>query len=489
MAVIFEKSVPHRKGVSLPKCDVPVVSTIPRQYTRSKDAELCELSELDVVRHFTELSTKNYGVDTGFYPLGSCTMKYNPKIMNKIASLEGFSSLHPFLPQLRYGGMLVQGALQVIYELEQLLCEITGMKAFTLHPMAGAHGELTGMMIVSAYHKDKKNQKYEVIIPDEAHGTNPASSALLNYKVREVPTNRETGMMDLQALEKTIGPQTAAIMLTNPNTLGIFNSSIKQVVDIAHKYDALVYYDGANLNAVLGKFRPGDAGIDVMHVNLHKTFGTPHGSGGPGAGPVGVREHLVPFLPISRVVKRQDNTYVLDYDYPKSIGYVAPFYGNFAVYLMAYAYILLLGKEGLIETSEHAVLNANYMMNLLKTKYELPYNKPCMHEFVLSASRQAKKDVHAIDIAKALIDEGFHPPTVYFPLVVKEALMIEPTETESKETLDAFISAMLKIAEKAETDPESLKQAPRSTPVSRPDEVKAARDMDFCWKSSSDKTS
>ncbi|MBM4148212.1 MAG: glycine dehydrogenase subunit 2 [Lentisphaerae bacterium] len=479
MQLIFEKSVPGRAGVMLPGADVPDALEIPADCLRAADAELCELSELDVVRHFTGLSRLNFGVDTGFYPLGSCTMKYNPKILERIARLEGFSDLHPFLPQLRHGGMLVQGALHIMHELERLLCEIFGMSAFTLHPMAGAHGELTGMMMVAAFHRDRGEKRTEVVIADEAHGTNPASAALAGYSVVAAPTDPDTGMLDADRLAGIVSPRTAAVMLTNPNTLGIFNSRIRDVVEIAHRNGALVYYDGANLNAVLGKFRPGDAGIDVMHVNLHKTFATPHGGGGPGAGPVGVRKDLEPFLPVSRVEKRHDNTYFLEYDFPKSIGYIAPFYGNFGVCLKAYAYILLLGAEGLVETSENAVLNANYLMSRLKNIFELPVKSACMHEFVLSARKQAENGVRALDIAKALIDEGFHPPTVYFPLIVKEALMIEPTETESKETLDAFASAMRRIADLAVTDPERLRQAPSTTPVSRPDEVKAVKDMNF----------
>jgi glycine dehydrogenase subunit 2 len=338
------------------------------------------------------------------------------------------------------------------------------------------------MMLIAAYHRDHGHPKTEVIIPDEAHGTNPASAAIAGFTTRAVPTNPETGMLDLKALEAAVTDQTAAIMLTNPNTLGIFNTDIQKVAEIAHRHGALVYYDGANLNAVLGKFRPGDAGIDVMHINLHKTFATPHGSGGPGAGPVGVKKHLVEYLPISRVVKRPDNTYTLDYDFPKSIGYIAPFYGNFSVCLKAYVYILLLGGTGLVEVSENAVLNANYVMNALKDVYDLPFDKTCMHEFVLSAKKQLEFGVHAIDVAKGLIDEGFYPPTVYFPLIVKEAMMIEPTETESKETLDAFMAAMKRVAAKAAASPQSLHEAPVSTPVSRPDEVKAARDMDFAYR-------
>jgi glycine dehydrogenase subunit 2 len=481
MEILFKKSVPGRSGVSLPESDVPVHVEIAPRYRRGSDAELCELSELDVVRHFTELSRRNFGVDTNFYPLGSCTMKYNPKICEKISRLEGFSSLHPLLPQLRRGGMLTQGSLSVLYELERLLCEITGMDAFTLQPMAGAHGELTGMMLIAAYHRDRGNKKTEVLIPDEAHGTNPSSAAIAGYAVRPVPTNPETGMIDIQTLQSMIGPKTAAIMMTNPNTLGIFNSNIGKISELAHRYDALLYYDGANLNAVLGKFRPGDANFDVVHINLHKTFATPHGGGGPGAGPVGVKKKLEDFLPISRIIKRPDNTYSLNYSYPKSIGYIAPFYGNFSVCLKAYAYILLLGAEGLIEVSNNAVLNANYIMNSLKEEYEVPYPRPCMHECVLSVREQAQIGVSALDIAKKIIDMGFHPPTVYFPLIVKEALMIEPTETESKETLDSFIAAMKSIAMVAKNEPGSFSEAPTTTPVSRPDEVKAAKDMDFCY--------
>ena len=480
MSIIFDRSVPGRRGVSLPPRDVPTEATIPEKYRRGRDAALCELSELDVVRHFTALSRKNYGLDTNFYPLGSCTMKYNPKITEKIAALEGFSALHPLLPQLRRGGMLTQGALTVIYELEQQLCEILGMDAFTAHPLAGAHGELTGMMLIAAYHRDKGNRKTEILIPDEAHGTNPSSAAIAGFTVRSVPTNPDTGVLDPSAVEALIGEQTAGIMMTNPNTLGLFNPHIERIAAIAHQYDAQLYYDGANLNAIMGKFRPGDAHFDVVHVNLHKTFATPHGGGGPGAGPVGVRKHLAPFLPISRITKRTDNTYALDYDFPKSIGYIAPFYGNFAVCLRAYAYILMQGAEGLKAVSETAVLNANYVMHSLKNDFHVPYLKACMHECVLSAKYQVERGVHALDIAKTLIDLGFHPPTIYFPLIVKEAMMIEPTETESKETLDAFIGAMKQVALMAKDIPDALHDTPRTTPVGRLDETKAVKDMDVC---------
>jgi glycine dehydrogenase subunit 2 len=478
MSIIYSKSVSGRRGVTLPECDVPVVAKIPEGLCRTKDAKLCELSELDVVRHFTELSRKNFGLDTNFYPLGSCTMKYNPKITEKVASLEGFSTLHPLLPQLRRGGMLTQGALAVLYELEQLLCEITGMDAFTTHPMAGAHGELTGMMLIAAYHKDRGNRKTEVLIPDEAHGTNPSSAAIAGFDIVTIPTGTN-GILDIEALSAHLNEKTAAIMLTNPNTLGLFNSNIEKVAQLAHHYDAQLYYDGANLNAILGKFRPGDANFDVMHINLHKTFATPHGGGGPGAGPVGVKKHLMPFLPISRIAKRTDGTYALDYEFPKSIGYIAPFYGNFAVCLKAYCYLLLLGKQGLIEASEHAVLNANYILASLKEDFYAPFPNGCMHECVLSAQKQLSYGIHAIDIAKALIDYGFHPPTIYFPLIVKEAIMVEPTETENKETLDAFIKAMHIIADEAKTTPEKLHAAPVSTPVGRLDETRAARMMDL----------
>ena len=481
MSIIFEKSIEGRKGVALPKRDVPAKYTIDSKYLRAKKAELPELSELDIVRHFTSLSRKNYGVDTNFYPLGSCTMKYNPKITEKIASLDGFASLHPLLPQLRRGGMLTQGALAVVYELEHLLCEITGMDAFTAHPMAGAHGELTGIMIIAAYHKDKGNNKTEVLIPDEAHGTNPSSAATAGFDVRSIPTTAE-GALNVEALEAAISEKTAAIMLTNPNTLGLFNPYIEKIAAIAHKYDAQLYYDGANLNAILGKFRPADALFDVMHVNLHKTFATPHGGGGPGSGPVGVRKHLEKFLPISRIEKRTDGTYALDYDHPKSIGYIAPFYGNFSVCLKAYAYILQLGRQGLIDVSENAVLNANYVLHSLKDTFHVPYMKTCMHECVITSKNQGDKEIHALDIAKALIDRGYHPPTIYFPLIVKEAMMIEPTETESKETLDSFIAAMKEIAATSQTDPAQIKHAPLTTPVSRLDETKAVKDMDFAFR-------
>ena len=474
MKLIFDKSVTGRRGVRMGRSDVPAMINIDKQLLRENDAPLPELSELDVVRHFTELSRKNFGVDTNFYPLGSCTMKYNPKMAEQVAAIGGFADLHPLLPQLRMGGSLTQGALQVLYDTDLLLREIAGMAAFTLQPLAGSHGELTGMMIVAAYHHDRGNNKSTILIPDSAHGTNPASAAIAGYKVQTVPSDA-TGVMDMEAFKAMLNDEVAGLMLTCPNTLGLFNPNIKEICDLVHSVDGLVYYDGANLNAIVGKARPGDFGFDIVHINTHKTFATPHGGGGPGSGPVGVVKKLVDFLPVSIVVKRDDGTYALEYDRPKSIGYIAPFYGNFGIILRTYAYLLLHGCDGLARVSENAVLNANYIREKLKGHYHLPFGQLCKHECVFSADRQVEKGVHALDIAKALIDYGFHPPTVYFPLTVRESIMIEPTETESKETLDAFITAMIEIAEQAQSDPQKLHDAPVTTPVSRLDETAAAR--------------
>jgi len=481
MQLIFEKSCPGRQGCVLPELDVPKVQSLPEKYCRKQKADLPEVSELDVVRHFTNLSRLNFSVDTNFYPLGSCTMKYNPKFTEYAASLDGFSKLHPLLPQLLGGGMLAQGALEVLYNMESLLSEITGMAAFTTQPLAGAHGELTGVMLIAAYHKDHGENRKHIIIPDSSHGTNPASAAIAGYDVVVIPTDNE-GFMDIQAFKAALNKETAAVMLTCPDTLGIFNPRIKEIADLAHSLGALMYYDGANLNAILGKCRPGDIGFDVMHINLHKTFATPHGGGGPGSGPVGVSEKLVDFLPISHVVRCDDGTFALDYQKRKSIGYIAPFYGNFGVILKAYAYILALGKSGLIKTSENAVLSANYCLARLKKYYAVAFDKPCMHECVFSASRQLELGVHALDIAKFLIDRGFHPPTIYFPMIVKEAMMIEPTETESKETLDVFIEAMIEAAELSKTDPDALHSAPLAMPIKRLDETKAARQPNLRWQ-------
>lgn len=381
-------------------------------------------------------------------------------------------------PERRLGGILTQGALEVLHDMGRLLCEITGMAEFTMQPLAGAHGELTGAMLIAAYHRKQGNRKTKLIIPDSGHGTNPASAAIAGYDVVVAPTN-ERGVVGPEAVRGLLDDEVAGMMLTCPNTLGLFNREITQLADLIHEVDGLMYYDGANLNAILGRARPGDMGFDIVHLNLHKTFGTPHGGGGPGAGPVGVVERLLPFLPSSVVTKRSDGTFALDYGISDTIGYVAPFYGNFAVILRAYAYILRLGRDGLRDVADNAVLNANYVLNGLRGHYEIPYDRPCMHEFVLSASRQKAHGVSALDIAKALIDRGIHPPTAYFPLIVAESLMVDPTETENQETLDAFVNAMVEIARLAQEDPESPQEAPH-LPITRLDEVAPARDLDVC---------
>lgn len=477
MELIFEKSVSGRRGFRFPDSDVPVKAQVPGKYARTEDAPLAEVSELDAVRHYTHLSQRNFSIDTHFYPLGSCTMKYNPKFTEALARLAGFADLHPLLPQLQGGEMLTQGALEVLYELEQWMCGMTGFSNFTLQPLAGAHGELTGIMLMAAYHKAKgnKDKKY-VIIPDSAHGTNPASAALAGYETIAIPSNKDGGM-DLDALKKAISPQVAGLMMTVPSTYGVFETNITEIAQLIHSVDGIMYYDGANLNAVLGRCRPGDLGFDVMHINTHKTFTTPHGGGGPGAGPVGVNEKLARFLPVSRVIKRSDGTFALNYDYRDSIGYIASFYGNFALLVRAYGYILMLGKEGLIETTNHAVLNANYIAARLKPYYKLCFDRLCMHESVFSAAHQAARGVHAVDIAKYLIDSQVHPPTVYFPISVPEAIMIEPTETESKQTMDDFIQKMIAADELSKTNPAAFNGLPKTMPVSRPDETKAARDV------------
>jgi len=481
MRLIFEKSKEGRSTFKLPKSDIIESRKFPEKFRRSSDPDLPEVSELDVIRHYTNLSRKNFSVDTHFYPLGSCTMKYNPKFTEDIVNMPGFKDLHPLIPQLLGGGVLAQGSLEVIYRLEKLLAEITGMSAFTMQPLAGAHGELTGAMLIAAYHKSKGDRRKTVIVPDSSHGTNPASAAIAGYEVVVVPTDK-TGCMDMDAFKKALSEEVAAVMLTCPNTLGLFNPRIKEIADLAHRCGTLMYYDGANLNAIMGKAKPGQLGFDIVHLNLHKTFSTPHGGGGPGAGPVGVSAELSQFLPVSKVVMRKDGTFGLNYNGSRSIGYIAPFYGNFLVLLKAYAYIRLLGKSGLIDVSEKAVLNANYIREKLKKYFKLPYDRICMHECVLSASEQLENGVRALDVAKALIEHGIHPPTVYFPLIVKEALMIEPTETESKDTLDGFIQVMVEISQLAKNKPEELKAMPKSTPVRRLDETKAARELNLRWK-------
>jgi glycine dehydrogenase subunit 2 len=444
---------------------------------RKEDADLPLVSEVDVVRHFTVISQHNFGVDQGFYPLGSCTMKYNPKVNEDIAKLRGFSNIHPYQDQ-----KTVQGALKLMYDLEQYLCEITGMSGATLQPAAGAHGEMTGIMIIKAYHQSRNDTKRtKIIVPDSAHGTNPASAAEAGYDIAEVKSN-DQGLVDCDALEAMMDDETAGFMLTNPNTLGLFESNIRKIARIVHEKGGLLYYDGANLNAIMGIARPFDMGFDVVHCNLHKTMSTPHGGGGPGSGPVCVKKELVPFLPIP-VVSKNENGYYLDNEQPLSIGKVKAFYGNFLVTVKALSYILSMGPDGLKAASEGAVLNANYIMQGVRSSFIIPYDRYCMHEFVLSGDRQKERNgVTTLDMAKRLLDYGYHPPTIYFPHIVHEGMMIEPTETESLETLDEFITALNKIADEAETDPDLLKTSPHTTYIKRPDEVGAARNPVLRWK-------
>lgn len=477
MKLIFEKSSPGRPGVQMTSLKISETEEIPSRYLRSEPAELPEVSEAEVVRHFTALSRLNYSIDTHFYPLGSCTMKYNPKACEAAAGLPELTEVHPLWPQLWGGGMLTQGSLAILFRLERMLSEITGLDEFTLQPMAGAHGELTGVMLMAAYHADRGNdQKDHIIVPDSAHGTNPASAMLAGYDVVTIPSD-EKGMMDFDLFMEALNEKTAGVMLTCPNTLGVFNSRIKDICDAVHAVDGLMYYDGANFNAIMGRYKPGEIGFDICHLNLHKSFATPHGGGGPGAGPVGVVDKLRPYLPISRVRRRSEGTYVLHYDEPKSIGYIAPFYGNFGILVRAYAYIVSLGRSGLRGTSNRAVLNANYLQERLRPLFGAEDRGRCMHEFVLSGEFLKQHGVQVLDVAKGLIDRGFHPPTIYFPLNVPEAVMIEPTETEDKDTLDRFVSVMRELLELAQEDADALHAAPVTTPVGRLDEVKAAKDM------------
>ena len=467
MKLIFEKSQPGRRASTLPRHDLPVPD-VPAELRRASQPRLPEVSELELVRHFTELATRTYGIDTGFYPLGSCTMKYNPRVNERLAALPGFRDLHPHQEE---DGL--QGAFELQWRLAEILAEVCGLDAVTLQPAAGSQGELTGLMLMRAYFADRGERRTTVITADTAHGTNPASVTMSGFKLQKVGTDAR-GNLDLDDLRSKVNGETAGLMLTNPSTLGLFDEHIDEVARIFHDVGALLYYDGANLNAVCGISRPGDMGFDIVHINLHKTFSQPHGGGGPGGGPVVVRKTLEPFLPVPAVV-RDGERFRLDYDRPRSIGKVRGFWGPFGVFVRAYAFIRSYGPE-LREMSEAAVLNANYLLARLREGYELPYERLCMHEFVLSA--RALKREHgatAIDIAKRLMDYGFHPPTVYFPLVVAEALMIEPTETEAKETLDAFADAMLAIAREAAEAPELLKEAPHGRPVGRLDEVKAAK--------------
>lgn len=471
MKLIFEKSKKGRCGISLPELDVPLKEDILPANLLQDDLELPEISELDIIRHYTALSRSNYGVDNGFYPLGSCTMKYNPKICEDMARLEGFTMAHPLQP-------FSQGCMQIMYELERMLSEICGMERFTLQPSAGAHGELTGLMMVKAYFDDRGEGRSKIIIIDSSHGTNPASAARCGFKIVETRSNKR-GCVDIEALHNAMDKDVAALMITNPNTLGIFEENIIDICNIAHEMGGLVYMDGANMNACMGIVRPGELGIDLIHLNLHKTFSTPHGSGGPGAGPVGVSKGLVSYLP-NPTIEFRDGNYSFKYN-KKSIGKVRAFYGNFGVIVRAYAYLIAIGADGLRKIAENAVLNANYLKERLKGDYHLAYDRVCQHEFVLS-DEGMPDGITTMDIAKRLLDYGFYAPTIYFPLIVKGAMMIEPTETESKEMLDAFIETMIRIKEEAETDPESLKNAPQNTPVTRLDAVQAARRPVLRWK-------
>lgn len=476
--VVFELGSPGRKAYSLPTSDVPdieIETLLPPEEIRPPIEDFPELSELDVVRHFTRLSQWNFSIDTNFYPLGSCTMKYNPKINDVLAGLPGFSQLHPYVPE-----DLSQGSLQLMFELQESLKEISGMDHVSLQPAAGAQGELAGMLMIHAYHEAKGGQRQKVLLPDSAHGTNPASSALCGYDVVAIPSDKE-GLIDIEKLTQLMDEDTAAIMLTNPNTLGMFEKNILQISDIVHKKGGLVYCDGANLNALMGVCKMGRMGIDVLHFNLHKTFSTPHGGGGPGAGPIGVSETLAPYLP-APVLEHTKSGYQWNCDRPQTIGRLKAFYGNFGILLRAYAYIRTLGPDGIRKACEAAILNSNYIKAELKDLYHLPYPGPSLHECVFNDKNQARYNVTTMDIAKMLIDHGFHPPTVYFPLIVKGALMIEPTETESKDTLDQFIQGLRDIAKKAETDPESFHDAPYLAKVSRPDEAQAARHPILRWE-------
>jgi glycine dehydrogenase subunit 2 len=476
--LIFERSSPGRRASTTPDPgDLPEVSddALPAWARRTAPVRLPEVSERDLVRHYTRLAHRNYAVDLGFYPLGSCTMKYNPKVAEAAAALPGFARLHPAQPAEQ-----VQGALELLARLEHALCELTGLAAATFQPAAGAHGELTGLLLIRAHHEARNDPRRRVVIPDAAHGTNPASVRLAGFEVTTVASSPE-GLVDLGSLEAALGEDVAAFMITNPNTLGLFERNIARVAELVHGVGGQLYYDGANFNAILGKARPGDMGFDVVHLNLHKTFATPHGGGGPGAGPLVVAEHLADYLP-APVVVRDGDGYRWESDRPKSIGRVHGWNGNFGILVRAFAYLLANGGDGLRGVAERAVLNANYLLGRLEAAYQLGYpSKPVMHEFVLSARRQKARGARGLDVAKALIDRGFHPPTVYFPLIVEEALMVEPTETESVETLDAFADAMLEIAAQAEADAHPLHQAPVTAPVGRLDEARAARTLVARW--------
>jgi len=469
---IFEKSRAGRRAGAVPAAGVPerpLDELLPPTFRRAAPARLPEVAEPDIVRHYTELSTLNYGTDSGPYPLGSCTMKYNPKVNEQIAALAGFRGLHPYQPD-----ELAQGALEALYRLGEWLAEISGLQRATLQPAAGAHGELTGLLVIRAYHAAQGRDPRRVVIPDTAHGTNPASVVMAGYEPVTVHSDARGGV-DLEELRGLLDDDVAALMLTNPNTLGVFDENIVAIARLVHEAGGLLYYDGANANAVLGVSRPGDMGFDVVHFNVHKTFSTPHGGGGPGAGPIVVRDFLEPFLPVPVVARREDGSFFLDYDRPRSIGRVRTFIGNVGVLLRGYAYIRALGPDGLRRVSDMAVLNANYVLEGIRDLFVLPYERRCMHEFVVSATPLKEHGVRALDVAKRLLDYGVHPPTTYFPLIVDEALMVEPTETEAKESLDHLIAAFRAVVQEAKRDPELLREAPTRMPVRRLDEAGAAR--------------
>jgi glycine dehydrogenase subunit 2 len=476
--LIFEKSSAGKGAWRLPPLDVPEVDTskLLGSSERKDLGHMPEVSEIEIIRHFTRMSTWNYAIDLGMYPLGSCTMKYNPRVNEVVSRLDGLANGHPYQPE-----KVSQGALRILKTLSDCLIDITGMDAITLQPAAGAHGEFTGLLLVRAHHQSKGHARKKILIPDSAHGTNPATAATVGYAVENLKSNSQ-GMVDVAALASQMNEDVAALMLTNPNTLGVFEQEIHKIADIMHAKGGLLYMDGANMNALVGKVRPGDFGVDLMHLNLHKTFSTPHGGGGPGSGPVAVKKILEPYLPTPVVITRGDGTLGFEYNRPQSVGRVRAFYGNFGMFVRALAYTLANGPDGLRQTTEDAVLNANYIRKGLEGAYDLPYATPSMHEVVFSDKLQAKKGVRTMDIAKRLIDYGFHPYTTAFPLIVPGALMIEPTESESKEEMDLFIEAMKSIAEEVEEDPEMVLAAPHTTRVSRLDEVAAARKPVLRWK-------
>lgn len=475
MKTIFDKSQNGRKGIKLPPLDVSVDAKVNATFLRDEKAKLPQVSEFDVVRHFTNLSNKNMSIDKNFYPLGSCTMKYNPKIAERVANLDGYLNLHPHVVTNNFNED-VQGSLQTIDELEKSLCEVTGMSAFTTTPQAGAHGEMLGIMMIDKYHKSKGEKRKYIIVPDSSHGTNPATASMVGYEVITIKSD-ENGAIDFETFKEKMSKDVAAVMLTVPNTLGMYNKRIKELCEVAHEHDALMYYDGANMNAIMGVARPGDIGFDVIHINVHKTFATPHGGGGPGSGPVGVNDKLKPFLP-DLGIKKENGQYEFTNGGTNSIGKISPFFGNYGISLRAITYMTVLGSNGMKNASTKAVLNANYLRVRLKDYFDVPFAGMCMHECVLSAKTLAKKGVSAMDIAKYLLDFGLHSPTVYFPLIVKEAIMIEPTETENKETIDYFCDTMIDAVKLADENPDEFQEYPKTLGVCRPDDTRAIKELD-----------